>query len=129
MCLLILILCMGCQGNQPPLEFAPNATIIEKGIMFKLQKQHEYLSQHLQTQPPKLKVTKINIQNIQPTIINSLSTYHLEGTYKLNIQQKNKKNRTINNSFNLDLQRQAKGDTWRILIKAKDKKYYSYHIY
>lgn len=130
-CLAILILCMGCNSYQPPLEFAPNSTIIEKAIIFKLQRQHQYLSQHLDTKVPHLQVKKINIKKIEPTIIYNLPTYHLEGTYKLNIKQNNAKNRTINNTFNLDLQRQSKGNTWRVLIKVKGKKsekYFSYQI-
>lgn len=131
-CLLILVLCTSCINNQPPLEFAPNPSIIEKAIIFKLQKQHQYLSKQLQTNAPKLQVTKINIQKIEPTIINHLPTYHLEGTYKLDFKQNRGKNRIINNSFNLDLQRQPKGYTWRILMKTKEKnseKYSSYQIW
>lgn len=129
MCLAILILCVGCNSHQAPLEFAPNSTIIEKAIIFKLQRQHQYLSQHLDTKVPQLQVKKINITKIEPTIIYNLPTYHLEGTYKLNIKQNNAKNRTINNTFNLDLQRQSKGSTWRILIKVKGKKSAKYSSY
>ena len=132
MCLLILILCAGCNNYQPPLEFAPKPIIIEKAIIFKLQRQYEYLSQQLQTKAPKIQVRKINIKKIKPTIINNLPTYHLEGTYKLNIKPKNGKNSTMNNTFSLDLQRQSKGETWRILIKMKERnseKYSSYQIW
>lgn len=132
MCLVILILCVGCNDYQPPLEFAPKPMIIEKAIIFKLQRQYQYLSKQLQTQSPKIQVRKINIKKIEPTIINNLPTYHLEGTYKLNIKQKKGKNPTINNTFSLDLQRQSKGETWRILIKEKERnpeKYSSYQIW
>ncbi|BAQ62851.1 Slr0243 protein [Geminocystis sp. NIES-3708] len=131
-CLFILVLCTGCENSQPPLEFAPNPPIIEKAIIFKLQRQHQYLSEQLQIKAPKLHVTKINIEKIEPTMINNLPTYHLEGTYKLDFKQNRGKNRIINNSFNLDLQRQPKGYTWRILINTKEKnseKYSSYQIW
>jgi hypothetical protein len=132
MCLVILILCVGCNDYQPPLEFAPKPMIIEKAIIFKLQRQYKYLSQQLQTQSPKIQVRKINIKKIKPTIIDNLPTYHLEGTYKLNIKPKNGKNLTMNNTFSLDLQRQSKGETWRILIKKEERnpeKYSSYQIW
>ena len=130
--LLISLLCVGCNTDKPPLEFAPNPTVIEKAINFRLQKQHQSLSQKLKTRIPELKITKINITKIEPTIIGNLPTYHLEGTYRLNIKQNKLKNLIIKNTFKLDLQRQSQGKTWRILVKAKQEnseKYFSYQIW
>jgi hypothetical protein len=111
----ILILCHGCTINPPPLEFAPNPTIIEKAIVFQIQQKQNNLSQQLQTKPPEISISKINVNKIEPKIKFNLPTYHLEGTYQLKLKVAHKKARQITNTFQIDLQRQKQGKTWRLI--------------
>lgn len=130
--ILIAILCVSCSLEKPPLEFAPNPSIIEKALRFKLEYQQDSLSRQLRQKKPEFTLTQINVTKIEPIIKFNLPTYHLEGTYKIKLAKNNHKKRLINNTFNLDLQRQSTGKTWRILIKTKQKKstqYSSYLIY
>lgn len=125
----ILILCYGCTLNPPPLEFAPNPTIIEKAIAFQLQQKQNNLSQQLQTKPPEINISKINVSKIEPTISFNLPTYHLEGTYKLTLKIKNKRTKEIINTFQIDLQRQKKGQTWRLIMQNKRNNQTKYFVY
>lgn len=120
----------GCAINPPPLEFAPNATIIENAIALQLEKNYQHLSKHLESQKPSLKIEKINVRNIQPTNKFNLPTYHLTGDYLLIVKNKGKKQK-IRNTFTLDLQRQNAGKTWRLLLPDNNStsgKYISYLI-
>lgn len=128
----IAILCVSCNLEKPPLEFAPPPSIIEKALTFKLEHQQYFLSSQLRQKKPEFTLTQINVTKIEPTILFNLPTYHLEGTYKMILGKNTYKKRLINNTFNLDLQRQSKGKTWRILMKTEEKKsvkYSSYLIY
>lgn len=130
--ILIAVLCVSCNLEKPPLEFAPNPSIIEKALTFKLEHQQDSLSRQLRQKKPEFTLTQINVTKIEPTILFNLPTYHLEGTYKIILEKNTYKKRLINNTFNLDLQRQARGKTWKILMKSKEKKsgeYSSYLIY
>lgn len=128
----IAILCVSCAIEKPPLEFAPSPSIIEKALRFKLEHQQNSLSRQLRQSKSEFIISQINITKIEPTILLNLPTYHLEGRYKVILKKNNHKKRLINNTFDLDLQRQTRGKTWKILIKTETKKsvkYSSYLIY
>jgi hypothetical protein len=118
-----------CAVNPPPLEFAPNPKIIEKAIAFQIQQKQNYLSKQLHTHPPKIQISQINIHKIEPKIEFNLPTYHLEGTYQLKLKIKSKKNQEIVNSFQIDLQRQKQGKTWRLIVPNQNNKSQNYSSY
>lgn len=128
----IVILCVSCTVEKPPLEFAPSPSIIEKALTFKVEYEQKSLSRQLTEKKLNFTITEINIKKIEPIILFDLPTYHLEGNYKIKFSKNSHQNTSVTNTFNLDLQRQSTGKTWRILLKSKDKKsvkYSSYLIY
>jgi hypothetical protein len=86
--ILIAILCVSCSLEKPPLEFAPNPSIIEKALKFKLEHKQNSLSRQLTQKKPEFKLTQINVTKIEPRIMFNVPTYHLEGTYKIILQKK-----------------------------------------
>lgn len=124
----IVLLCLGCQAEKPPLEFAPNGTIIEKALILKLEQKQKLLSQQLNVKKSNFSITTINVEKIEPKIMFQKPTYHLEGTYQAIISN-NKTKQILNNSFSLDLQRQSRGNTWKLLLKLDDKKTSQYASY
>jgi hypothetical protein len=115
----ILLICYGCTPVKPPLELAPNGEIVEKALYLQLEKKYYYLQKSLQTKPIKLEITAINVEQIKPFFRDNLPLYHLQGNYHLNLQLKNQKITQINKPFDIYLQRQKQGKTWR-LISAKN---------
>lgn len=131
-CLIINLLLLGCSTNQPPLEFAPNSYIIEKALVFTLEKKYIKISKQLNNSPPKLQLNKININEIIPIVKFNLPTYHLKGNYQATLTLKDNSSRKINNSFTLDLQRRKKGQTWILLLEDNQfnqKKYLRQEIW
>ena len=123
----------GCSssGVTPPLEFTPSPQIIEKAIVMQLEQKYDRVTKKLDTKKPKYKITNIKVNKIEPTIKFSLPTYHLEGKYKLTIKNDRKKSKKVTSSFQIDLQRQSAGQTWRLIIPQKYHqtiRYYSYKI-
>lgn len=121
----------GCAVNPPPLEFAPNATIIENAIALQLEKKYQNLSKQLDSRKPSFKIEKINVRKIQPSRKFKLPTYHLTGDYQVTLKNNKGKKQKISNSFSLDLQRQNAGKTWRLLLPERNlptDEYVSYLI-
>ncbi len=128
-CLIIFI--NGCTTTQAPLELTPSPKIIEKAIKIQLEQKYQQISEQLKTEQPAFKILKINVNKIEPTIKLNLPTYHLEGNCQISWRLNKSKRKKITNNFQLDLQRQSSGKTWRLLIRENHHqklKYRSYKI-
>lgn len=106
-----------CQSKAVPLEFAPDGNIVKQAIAFQLNQRLTPLSQQLNTKKPELDISNINVKNIDPVTIANLPSYHLTGTYNLKLILPRQKVKQNKNKFDVYLQRQAEGKTWRLLSK------------
>jgi hypothetical protein len=104
-----------CTITAPPLEFTPNGDIINKAIMIQLNQTQTNLSKKLNAPFPQLEISQINIKQIEPIFINKLATYHLYGTYNLTLKYPKQIIKQKNNNFDIYLQRQQEGKTWRLI--------------
>ena len=127
----ICFLLLGCDNSRqpPPLEFTPQPAIITQALQLQLDKEYEQISKQLNTDKPQFTITKIKINKITPTIQFKLPTYHLEGNYQITLQQKNFQRKKISNNFQLDLQRQLAGKTWRLIVPEHSHQSIKYHSY
>ncbi|ACB52164.1 unknown [Crocosphaera subtropica ATCC 51142] len=118
---LLVIFCSlvltACQSNTVPLEFAPDGKIVEQAIALQLSQRLTPLSEQLNTQKPKLDISNINVKKIAPVTISNLPSYHLTGTYNLKLILPRQEVKQKRNKFDVYLQRQAEGKTWRLLSK------------
>lgn len=106
-----------CQNATVPLEFAPDGQIVKQAIALQLGQRLNPLSEQLNTKKPDLDISNINVKNIDTVVISNLPSYHLRGTYTLNLILARKKVKQKENKFDVYLQRQAEGKTWRLLSK------------
>ena len=111
----IMLIVAGCTMVTPPLELAPSGEIVEKAIALQLQYVHHDLSDNLQTTTPRLQITQIKVNKIEPLVVANLPTYHLQGTYQLNLKLHRQKIEQTKNPFDIYLQRQKEGKTWRLV--------------
>ncbi|MBF2056587.1 MAG: hypothetical protein IGQ45_05025 [Cyanobacterium sp. T60_A2020_053] len=129
--LLITIFCVSCTGNTAPLEYAPPADIVRRALELSLQIEYGNLSNHLHNKAPQIIIKKINIANIKSTINNNLPTYKLTGKYRVLFIDKKKQKKIVENKFELNLQREKKGQTWYLVMLKRHnikEKYYRYKI-
>ncbi|MDJ0843601.1 hypothetical protein [Crocosphaera sp.] len=112
-----LLVLTACQTTTVPLEFAPDANIVQQAIALQLNQRLTPLSEQLKTEKPQLDISNINVKKIDPVTIANLPSYHLTGTYNLKLILPRQKVKQINNKFDVYLQRQAEGKTWRLLSK------------
>ena len=106
-----------CQNSTVPLEFAPDGQIVQKAIALQLSQRLNPLSEQLNTAKPQLNISNINVKKIDPVTITNLPSYHLTGTYNLRLILPRQDIKQTKNKFDVYLQRQAEGKTWRLLSK------------
>ncbi len=124
-CLLILFFSLeltACRPATPPTEFTPDGEIVQKAIILQLSKTEERLSQQLNLPVPTLEISNIRVKTNEPVFINDLAAYRLTGTYRLKLTLSRQEVTQRQNPFDIYLQRQAEGKTWRLLIReVKDR--------
>ena len=115
--LIIILLLNGCGLRTPPIELAPNGEIVKNAIALQLEQTEQTLAQQLNLAAPEIKISKIRVQKLQPLFVAQLATYHLQGKYNLKLKLARRQIAQKNNAFDIYLQRQAEGKTWRLLKK------------
>ncbi|MEB3226166.1 MAG: hypothetical protein VKJ86_10230 [Synechococcus sp.] len=115
---LILLGVGGCTIAAAPREFAPDGSVIQRAIATKLQVHYEQLSQTIAASPPNLELKNIQVKQLDSFFLQKLPVYHLQGTYDLTLNFASQRNETRRrNAFDVYLQRQPEGKTWRSLEK------------
>lgn len=111
----------GCGVNTPSLGQAPNKQLVKSAIALQVSQTQEQLTQQLQSPPAKLKITKVSFKQLEPLFFGGLPTYHFLGTYNIKIGLPEQESQQ-KNSFDVYIQRQKEGKTWRLLIPENNDK-------
>ena len=106
---------MACSAGRPPIEFSPDGEIVQKAIALQLTNAESQISQQLKVKNPTFTITQVRVDKIEPIFIESLPSYHLQGTYNLQLNLSRQAVQQKGNAFDLYLQRQVEGKTWRLL--------------
>ena len=112
-CLLTLT---ACGTSTPPLSLVPNKQLVQKAIALQVSQTHQRLTQRLHSSPPKLEVTQVKLKQLEPLFLDNLATYHIWGTYNLKIKLPSQQVTQQQRPFDVYLQRQPQGKTWRIVV-------------
>lgn len=113
--IILVIILTACSSPTPPKELAPKGEIVQKAIALQLQQETQNLSQTLKASSPKLDINQINVKTLEPVYLGNLPAYHLQGTYNLNLELPQQKVTQRKNTFDIYLQRQREGKTWRLV--------------
>lgn len=114
--LIISWMLTGCGTNTPTLGFAPTQQLVQKAIALQVSQTQQQLTQQLQSLPSKLEITQVKLKQIEPLFLGDLATYRVLGTYSLTIKLPRQRVTQQNNPFDLYLQRQKEGKTWRLAV-------------
>ncbi|MGK7873437.1 MAG: hypothetical protein AB4426_09020 [Xenococcaceae cyanobacterium] len=112
---ILIMLLTACGSPTPSMGLAPDGELVKKAIALQLSQAEQSLSQHLIASRPELEISKINVKELEPLFIAKLPAYHLQGTYNLKIKLPRQQVTQKNNHFDIYLQRQAEGKTWRLI--------------
>jgi hypothetical protein len=108
--LMILLSACGVAGR-------PNQGLVEKAIDLQLRQAQATLSQQLNHAPaadPNVRISHVRIKHQEPLTIEDLQAYRVQGTYDLTQKYADRQITQNNNPFELYLQRQVEGKTWRL---------------
>jgi hypothetical protein len=128
---IFIVLLTACSAATPPTELAPDGAIVEKAIALQWEQTSSTLSQQLELKKPELTISNISVNKLEPIFINKLPAYHLVGTYHLKMKLSRQEIKLKNDPFEIYLQRQSEGKTWRLLrpkITNNTKEWLSYLI-
>jgi len=104
-----------CQPKTAPLEFAPDGEIVQKAIALALNQTQARLSEQLKTVAPQLELDNVNVKKLEPIVVNELPAYHLTGFYDVKLSLPRQTVTQKKNPFEIYLQRQSEGKSWRLL--------------
>jgi small-conductance mechanosensitive channel len=120
--IIIIWLLSSCSWRTPPIELAPNGEIVKRAIALQLSQTEQTLARQLSLNAPEIDLSNIRVQKLQPLFVAKLPTYHLQGKYNLKLKLTRRQITQNNNSFDVYLQRQAEGKTWRLLKKDNQQR-------
>ncbi|KAM3095902.1 hypothetical protein ACKFKF_23770 [Phormidesmis sp. 146-12] len=98
----------------------PNTSLVRKAIAMQVSQTQQEISQQLRLDPPKVEVDRIQIKTRSPLTIQNLTAYRIEGTYDFTLKLRDRKVAQKDNPFEVYLQRQLEGKTWRVAQPQKE---------
>jgi hypothetical protein len=130
---IFFLLLTACGTSTPSLGLTPNKQIVQKALLVQISQTQQQLTQNLQASPPKFEITQLVFQQLEPLFIGNLPAYHFRGTYNIEIELPKQKVTQKKNKFDIYLQRQKEGKTWRLAIpqnihKAIPNSFKTYNI-
>jgi len=115
--ILLLTVLTACGGNTPPKGLAPGKEIVKHAIERQLTLTEDRLTAQLdRPSVTDFKVERLNIKTLTPLYIADLPAYQIRGTYTLKLNLPRQEVTQDKNEFEVYLQRQVEGKTWRLLI-------------
>ena len=126
--MVLIWLLVACSGTRS----SPNQALVKKAIALQLRLTQEQLNTPLHiARSPQLDVKSIQITDSDRLRDQKLPTFHLQGTYNLNIQLSEQTIKQRKNPFEIYVQQQIEGETWRLLrpqTTAEGTEWLSYQI-
>lgn len=119
----LLVACSATGGS-------PNQALVNKAIALQLHLTQEELKSPLHLErSPQIEVKGIQITNSDRLPDQKLPTFHIQGTYNLEIELSEQTLKQRQNPFEIYLQQQIEGETWRLLRPtSQGTEWFSYQI-
>lgn len=107
----------------------PSSQLVQRAIALQLEQTQQQLSQQRResgrTQIPSFEINRAVITKQEPLVIQNLPAYHVQGTYDFTLKLPRRQVNQQQNLFDIYLQRQKEGKTWRLALPqftGKDSK-------
>jgi hypothetical protein len=114
---ILLLLVTACTG----VALLPTYELVQKAIAIQLEQTQQQLSQKLDLDFQKFDIQGLSITQQQPLTIENLPAYHVQGTYNLTVKLPNREIKQPQKPFEIYLQIQREGKSWRLLVPEKNK--------
>ena len=102
-------------------NLTPSQQIVRHAIALQVSQTQEELSQQLRLAFPNLKVDRVKVTSQEPLTIQNLPTYRVQGNYDYTLKLSKRTVTQKDNPFEIYLQRQREGKTWRLAQKQRQE--------
>lgn len=93
----------------------PSSKIVQRALALQLEQTQQQLSQQLDLKVNSFEIDSVAISQQQRQKIQDLPAYHVQGNYNVTLKLPRRRV-TQQNPFDIYLQRQKEGKTWRLAI-------------
>jgi hypothetical protein len=100
---------------------APPKMIIQQALQLQVEQTQQALSQQLQLPSPQIEIRKLQLGDRTALKIDDLSAYRIRGQFDLQISQGRRRQKTQQAPFEVFLQRQTEGKTWRLAVPTRSR--------
>ena len=110
--MILLVLLTACSFGTP----SPNKNLVKKAIAFSLQETQQQLSQKLNLDFRELEINHLSIKQRKLMTVEHLPAFRMQGIYDLNLKLPKRSIEQPQKTFDIYLQLQREGKTWRLLL-------------
>lgn len=124
---ILLILITACSS----IVLLPTPELVQKAVALQLEQTQQELNQQLDLNFQKfnIQLQRISITQQQPLTIENLPAYRVRGNYDLTVKLPKRSFKQVQRPFEVYLQIQQEGKSWRLLIPEKNRQYPQWHSY
>jgi len=109
--MLVLLTACGTVGLEP------SSQVVQRAIALQVEQTQQQLSQQLGLDVKGLEINSVAVTKREPLVIQDLPAYHVQGTYNVILKLPRRRVTQEQNPFDIYLQRQKEGKTWRLALK------------
>ncbi|QSJ18912.1 hypothetical protein JYQ62_09240 [Nostoc sp. UHCC 0702] len=115
---IVLVLLAACGS----IGLLPTSELVQKAIAFQLSQTQQQLSQQVDLDFQGFEIKRLSITQEQPLTIENLPAFRVRGNYDLIVKLPKRQLTQPQQAFDLYLQIQQEGKTWRLLLPDKGSK-------
>lgn len=108
----LLVLLSACSSG-----ITPSNKLVQRGLALQLKQTQQQLNKQLGLDVKEFEIKRVKVTQLSPLEIQNLPAYHVQGTYDITMQLARQIKQ--HNSFDIYLQRQKEGKTWRLALPIK----------
>lgn len=109
---ILLVLLTACGTS----SIEPSNKLVQLALELQLEQTQQQLSEKLGLNIKGFEINHLAIAQKEPLVIQNLPTYHIQGTYDLTMKLPKRQITPQHNPFDIYLQRQQEGKTWRLAV-------------
>ena len=102
-------------------NLSPSNQIVRRAIVLQVTQTQKELSQQLRLESPDLNVDRVRVTNQEPLTIQNLRAYRVQGNYDYTLKLSKRTVTQKDNPFEVYLQRQSEGKTWRLAQQQREE--------
>lgn len=114
--LVLTVILLGLLTACGTAKLEPSSQLAQRAIALRLEQTQQQISQQLGLDFREFEINRVGITQQEPLVIQDLPAYHVRGTYDLTLKLPGRGVNQQQNPFDVYIQRQKEGKTWRLAI-------------